>query len=301
MQEKVDSTLNNTAGQDDASMFRAVYRSSIDLGSYCKSIATVATRLGLKSVLDALITIEANPCPTSAVTSLRYHSSNPAFPDLLSFYAFHLRHILGQWLYDYSMAEFGHFNSNILIMASAHARVWKSELLHGVLWYMMLRRNISEVPDVQNMMRTICCDLCPQIPGEVCNGECQADHEGWYHHCFHGIGHGIMLVGLAGQHASAFDNRSACEPVAPLSFGESRNALLKAESTCYSTTAKWDLTYCLTGVYMTYFEYLEPVYSAWSAACISARNVRICRQKCLQFGTNLFPGVPLCLASHSNV
>ena len=49
--------------------------------------------------------------------------------------------------------------------------------------------------------------------------------------------------------------------------------------------------YCMLGVYMSYFEYLQPTRSYWASACDGAVCPAACISKCRQFASQLFDPV----------
>ena len=61
--------------------------------------------------------------------------------------------------------------------------------------------------------------------------------EDFYHECFHGVGHGSMLVALAADAPAAFADYGACMPVEMLTMRPSANVLIAAEAGCDAATA----------------------------------------------------------------
>ena len=130
--------------------------------------------------------------------------------------------------------------------------------------------------------------------------------------CFHGVGHGVMLLAMVRSGRDAISSGreheepsegngrvevpTACEPLEPLSWSLSPGMLALAERQCSLMGTRWASIqkYCFSGMYMTFFEFLHPVSDGWQTMCARARCPAACVLKCREFGRMLFPNTTAC-------
>ena len=289
---RVDTAIGD--GEVGSATFSRLYRSLTDFSNLCEHLTAAMSKIGLASTLSAV-----NQA-TRGSNQLVVNSSRGMRGLMESFYAYQLRHIVGQWL-----AKDHRPTAELLRLSFSFSVADSSEFLHGFIWQSMLaelgtQQTLRE-GDVTRLAKSWCCDMCPA--GEGCNDECTSHAEGdWYHHCFHGVGHGIMLTAFVGEVgaggvASAAPAPTSCEPLEPLSLPPSSEALTAAELLCtrLSTQQLAIRKYCFSGLYMTYFEYSNPWAAfGWHSACAHAACPAACVLKCREFGSTLFPGTAAC-------
>ena len=211
-------------------------------------------------------------------------------------YLHYTKHTVGAW----AAGKFGASAASIISggrlerVASLHDSV-ASQYLHGIVWHSMLKQlalNYS-MTSVRGFAIDVCCAACS---GPGCNAECATTIEGdWYHACFHGLGHGSMLLAQAAVD-TRFNAYSACTPVPWLSLGADAKTLSQATASCEAATAGRhapNRKHCFTGLYMSYFQNLNPVRSEWDAACKHAACKAACIIKCRQFASDIFDPVPI--------
>ena len=218
---------------------------------------------------------------------------------------FSMRHALGQWYGSQQPSLPDPEAPPDAALRAAVRRAYSytvglaSEILHGMLWHLMLRQSTALERaglsfDVSLFAEEYCCKACE---GPGCNAACAISEEGdFYHHCFHGVGHGLALLHLARADASTLQTYAACSGSLPLSLPPHPRALARAEAECAQLAERWrpNRRACYTGVYMHYFELLRVDAAVWAGACEQARCRAACIIKCREFGRYFFPGTGVC-------
>ena len=191
-----------------------------------------------------------------------------------------IKHVVGQWVADRGFKDLSR------IAASFHDGV-ASQFTHGIIWQTLLRRipQPFTLESVRLLAAELCCEGCA---AQECNARCATGLEGdWYHACFHGVGHGGMLLALRDAGVSI---GSACEPARWLSLPVHRDAMLRGVAVC-ETVPHPNRKWCLTGAYMSYFEFIRPSRVDWSVACEQVPCMAACIMKCRQFASDLIDPV----------
>ena len=232
---------------------------------------------GGKASIDAKRHSASLPAGACTLMGERY-----GYPEVLAVtsYILFAKHVVGQWA-----ADVGAEASDLVAYKDGVA----NQYVHGFVWHKMLTSAAGEraSPEmVRRLAEVLCCRACK---GAECNAECASTAEGdWYHACFHGVGHGSVLLAL--HHEGRLASYGKCTATRWLSQKPSPKSMLDGEAGCEAAAvgSRRNRKYCLLGVYMSYFEYLEPVASEWASACDGAACPAACIIKCRQFASQLF-------------
>lgn len=222
--------------------------------------------------------------PCSILTEAVTDSASWQHAHAVHLYLAFSKHYVGQW----AQARSG----DALIRAAAYRDGVTSEYTHGIVWHTMLTQAAQPMPAemARRFATEVCCAACR---GRGCSDECSVRAEGdWYWACFHGYGHGAMLVALA-ENRSSFSAHAPCSPVQWFSQPAAPARLAQAEAACDVAVASrgGNRKACFLGVYMHYFELLALDRRAWASACDNAVCSAACVAKCRQFASDIFDPV----------